>query len=66
MVNAVHFGILYIIETDSTEINPNNNEMKGGRLVSLKELEEIISAPDAVVEDWSKIALTPLKDYLAK
>lgn len=63
-VSKVHFGILYLIETDATQVEPKDEEVARGEFLSLSELEEICSSPDCSVEAWSKIALQPLKEYL--
>ncbi len=62
-VGKVHFGILYLIETDATEIKPRDREIVNGRLRTIKELEKICSSDD--VETWSKIALDPLKKIIS-
>jgi|ETNmetMinimDraft_2_1059921.scaffolds.fasta_scaffold108905_1 predicted NUDIX family phosphoesterase len=62
--SSVHFGILYVIETDATEVNPKDKEIDIGKLMSLDEIEEICSSPEHNVEGWSMIALDPLKKYL--
>ena len=63
MVNDVHFGILYAIETDATIINPRDTEMSEGKLRNISELNDICSSSKLSVEDWSKTALIPLKEY---
>lgn len=63
-VERVHFGILYLIETDSTEIKPEAPEIAEGRLMELSELEEILASEDCKVEEWSKIALGPLRELI--
>jgi len=62
-VGKVHFGLLYIIETDATEIKPLDSEIAHGEFRTINELEEICFSKDYVVEDWTKIALEPLKEY---
>ncbi len=62
-VGRVHFGILYVIETDSITVKPKDPEIDNGRLRTLEELEDICSSPDYTVEGWSKIAFSPLKKY---
>ena len=62
-VGKVHFGILYLLETDATEIKPRDREIVNGRLRTVKELEKICSSDD--VETWSKIALDPLKEIIS-
>lgn len=64
-VGLVHFGLLYLIETDAEEVSPRDLEMRQGRLMTLSELEEICSSQACVVEAWSQIALDPLKEYFA-
>ena len=62
-VGKVHFGILYLVETNADEIKPKDSEMAHGKLMSLSELEEIINNPDCNVETWSEIAIQPLREY---
>lgn len=64
-VGLVHFGLLYLIETDAEKVSPRDLEMKQGRLMTLSELEGICSTPECIVEAWSHIALEPLKEYFA-
>ena len=61
-VGKVHFGILYVIETDG-DVMPNDSEMAQGKLIHINELEAICSSENHEVEEWSKIALNPLKKY---
>jgi len=63
-VGQVHFGILYLVETNAELITPKDPEVAIGRLMTLGELEKISSSPDCTVETWSQIALQPLKEYL--
>lgn len=65
-VGRVHFGILYALDTSADFVKPKDSEIKKGKLATLKELEEICSSPRFIVEDWSKISLSPLKLYLNK
>ena len=62
-VNAVHLGLLYLIETNSKVIKPGDSESSEGYLATIKELEKICLNPEVNVEDWSKTALRPLKYY---
>ena len=62
LVGQVHFGILYIIETDSEHITPNDGEIKHGNFRTIQELKQICAEQD--VEGWSIIALTQLEKYL--
>jgi len=63
-VGKVHFGILYSIETGAPTLRPLSPELATGRLKSIGELEKICSSPEFTVEEWSKISLAPLKEYL--
>ena len=61
-VSKVHFGILYLVEIDG-DVKPKDPEVARGGLISLNELEDILSNENFVVEEWSRIAFEPLKDY---
>ena len=65
-VHAVHFGILYIVETDAKNIKPKDPEVEVGELKDINELEEICESDEFSVEGWSEIALIPLKRYFEK
>jgi predicted NUDIX family phosphoesterase len=65
-VGAVHFGILYIAETDATEVSPRSPEIAAGGLHPIERLEEIMRAPACSVETWSAIALPAVKAALTK
>jgi predicted NUDIX family phosphoesterase len=62
-VGKVHFGVLHIVETDATSISPKDAEIDNGKLRTIAELEKICASPDYKVEEWSRIALEPLKQY---
>lgn len=64
-IGKVHFGMLYVIETDSRKVEPNDPEMAEGRFRTIKELGNIL-ASDNEIETWSEIALDPLREYLRK
>lgn len=63
-VGLVHFGILYIVETNLESLKPKAPEITSGRFVEIKEFEDICNNPDYNVEEWSKIALNPLNSTL--
>lgn len=65
-VGRVHFGLLYIVETDSRVVGIKDSEIASGGWKTIEELEKICASPDYVVEEWSKISLGPLKEYLCK
>jgi len=64
-VGKVHFGILYVVETDSTIIRPRDSEADNGSLKTIEELEGICTTLNFTVEEWSKIALEPLREYFS-
>jgi len=61
-VGKVHFGILYLVIIDGNEVKPLDPEINEGKLVPLSTLEDKCNSTDVVVENWSKIALGPLKN----
>lgn len=64
-VGKVHFGLIYAALIDSKAVRPRqDHENEKGELVSLNQLEKIISSPVESVEKWSKIAMPPLIKYL--
>lgn len=63
-VGIVHFGILYIVETDATEIKLRDKEIEKGEFKTIGELREICSSPEFVVENWSQISLEALEFFL--
>ncbi len=63
-VGAVHFGILYVIETNLESVTPIDPEIASGQFVDIADFEIICNNPDYVVEEWARIALEPLKRYL--
>lgn len=62
-VGRVHFGVLYVVETDSKIVQPKDPEIDNGGLRTIEELEKICSSSDFTVEEWSRISLEPLKQY---
>ena len=55
---------MYIVETNSAAVKPKDAEIDNGKLRTIEELEEICSSPEFTVEEWSRISLKPLKQYL--
>ena len=60
-LGKVHFGMLYVVETDARIIKPKDSEIANGKLRNIKELEKICSSDKPIVETWSKIAFEYLK-----
>jgi predicted NUDIX family phosphoesterase len=64
-VSQVHFGILYVVETDAEEIKPLDLESQHGELMSFAQLKEILDSPECIVEEWSKIAFEAVEKLLS-
>ncbi len=62
-IGRVHFGILYLLDTDAKEVEPNK-ESTVVVAKKLSELEELCLASGVEVENWSKIAMEPLRQIL--
>ena len=64
-VGRVHFAVLYVALTDSSEVKPTSgHENEIGELMTLSELNEITSSIDCTLENWSKLALPILERFL--
>lgn len=61
-VGKVHFCILYLVIIDGDKVEPLDPEISEGKLVPLSVLEDKCNDMNVVVENWSKIALGPLKN----
>ena len=62
-VGQVHFGILYLLETNARTVVSNSPEMANGALYRFHDLTQMCSSPSYDFEEWSRIALEPLKSY---
>ena len=62
-VSQVHFGVLYIVETDATRAILLDKEIARGDFRFVPELEKMLTT-DIEVEEWSKIAINVLKSHL--
>jgi len=62
-VGRVHFGVLCVVETTG-DIRIKDAEIAHGGWKTLSELEQLCNSSDVSVEEWSKLALEPLKNYL--
>lgn len=66
-VGKVHFGIVYLAETDSKIVRPTKgHENQTGEMVDFKKLERMINSysqeyANCIVENWSKLAMIPLE-----
>jgi predicted NUDIX family phosphoesterase len=65
-VGSVHFGLLYAVEMESPAIGAGDGEIAHGSFVPIDRLGDIVKAPDANVESWSRIAIVPLERLMGK
>lgn len=63
-VGAVHFGLLFMVQTSLKKIRPKDREISWGGFMSYDQLEEICMINDSQVETWSEIALEPIRHAL--
>ena len=63
-VGKVHFGILYLLNTDTLNVRQRDSEIAKLDLRGLSGLEELCADPSIEVETWSRIALEPLRKLL--
>jgi predicted NUDIX family phosphoesterase len=61
-IGRVHFGILYLAITGSPILRVGDPEIARVELKTVSELEKFCTSED--VEDWSRIALEPLRKIL--
>ncbi len=61
-VGKVHLGLLYLVEIDGV-VRKKDDEIEIGEMYSLSELEDLMKTTGVIVENWSKIAFGPLRDY---
>ena len=64
-VGQVHFGILFLLRTRARIVRPKDSEISWGGFMSLEQLEEIASSPEASIESWSEISLDPMRKVLS-
>lgn len=63
-VGAVHFGLLYLLETSEKTIKPKDAELSWGGFMAYDQLEEICVLNESSVESWSEISLEPIRKVL--
>ncbi|MBN2412883.1 NUDIX domain-containing protein [candidate division KSB1 bacterium] len=62
-VGQVHFGLLFLLKTESNKITPKDAEIAWGGFKPYSELLEIVQSPEKSVESWSEFSLEPLRYY---
>ena len=65
-VGRVHFGILHVVETETSIMKAKDPEIDNGRMRTIEELSKLCVSSDFLVEEWSRICLGPLKEYLTE
>lgn len=63
-VGKFHFGILYNLDIYTESVKPRDHEIARIKLCSVGELEEMCLNPEFNVENWSRIAMEPLRKLL--
>jgi len=62
-VGKVHFCILYLVETDATEVIPKADEIATGGFKDIAELRSLCSDDSVEVETWSQMAVDALQEH---
>ncbi len=65
MVGKVHFGLLYRLDTEAREIAHRGREIAEARMLTVEEWRHMLRRKDIIVEEWSRIASTPLLESLS-
>ena len=65
MVGKVHFGLLYRLDTEAREITQRAREIAEARMLTAGEWQHMLCRKDIVIEEWSRIASTPLLESLS-
>ena len=60
MVGAVHFGLLYRLDTDARSVASATREIAEAKMIPAGEWRDRLARSDAAVEGWSRIAFGPL------
>ncbi len=63
-VGKVHFGVLFLVDTDATEIEPNGFECDYGKLIPIPEALEHFRSKDCRLENWSCVAFSVVSKLL--
>jgi len=62
-VGKVHFGLLYLIKAHGNKLTLAN-EIAQGSFITIEQLEELCEDDNCSIEEWSQIAIPPIKAYL--
>lgn len=63
-VGRVHIGVLTVIETDASEIKAREPEIQNANMLRITELVKMSEERD--FEEWSRIAILPILEYLSQ
>jgi predicted NUDIX family phosphoesterase len=64
MVGKVHFGLLYLLDTDEASLEPATREIAETRMIPLAEWRRMLDDPGCPIEGWSRIASAALLENL--
>ena len=62
-VSKVHFGVLYLVMTDSKVVLPGDPEIIWGNFINLERVKNFMQSKDYEVENWSQIAYVPITKF---
>ncbi len=65
-ISKVHFGLIYVVETDAEVVLPKASEIAQGSFHTVEEIEQMLESDEHQIEEWSKISFEPIKNYLKK
>lgn len=65
MVGKVHFGLLYIVETEAVFVAPRSVEVAEAKMITVGEWNEMLGNEGITIEGWSRIATPYIVDALA-
>jgi predicted NUDIX family phosphoesterase len=65
-IGSVHFGLLYLLETDADIVRLNSNEIQKAEMVSPAKLELLCADETCGIDTWSRIAMTPLRESYSR
>ncbi|MFA6437197.1 MAG: NUDIX domain-containing protein [Candidatus Paceibacterota bacterium] len=63
-VGKVHFGVVYLVKTQATRVQPKDPEVESGSYYSLEELDQLMQSSDVVIENWSRLIINQMRDIL--
>lgn len=62
-VGRVHFGLLYVVETDANAVKPKDAEIENGGLMKINDVGGLFAQPEVNIEGWTKISFEFLRKF---